>query len=121
MEINTTRAFHEGYTAGYNQARVDRGDMTQDEADIILSGLAKNAEEEEEVIPLRVGGLTDSEKRAAIRGYEANLSFQDIAKTMFAQRNVGLMREMTREIGKVCSKAFKRQMYPTEFYGKLEE
>lgn len=33
---NNTEIFNEGYIAGYNQALVDKGFMTQEEADKIL-------------------------------------------------------------------------------------
>jgi hypothetical protein len=64
--------------------------------------------------------LTESESQEAIEGYKAGLAFQDIATILLAQRNEGLIREMTREIGRVCSKAVKRQMYPVEFYGLID-
>jgi len=35
---NSTEIFGEGYIAGYNQALVDKGFMTQEEADKILRG-----------------------------------------------------------------------------------
>jgi len=34
--MNGSEIFNHGYVAGYNQARVDNGLMTQDEADEIL-------------------------------------------------------------------------------------
>ena len=40
---NNTEVFGEGYTAGYNQALVDEGFMTQEEADRILRGLSETA------------------------------------------------------------------------------
>ena len=36
---NSTEVFNEGYIAGYNQHRVDSGEMTQKEADKILKKL----------------------------------------------------------------------------------
>jgi len=38
---NSTLIYNEGYIAGYNQAKVDFGHMTQEQADIILSKLNK--------------------------------------------------------------------------------
>jgi len=35
---NSTKIFNKGYVAGYNQALVDKGFMTQAEADKILHG-----------------------------------------------------------------------------------
>jgi len=36
---NNTEIFGEGYTAGYNQALVDKGFMTQKKADEVLAAL----------------------------------------------------------------------------------
>lgn len=35
-EKNSTEVYGEGYVAGYNQARVDLGQLSQEEADKIL-------------------------------------------------------------------------------------
>ena len=45
---NNTEVFNEGYIAGYNQALVDKGFMTQEEADKILHGLSGKAKTEVE-------------------------------------------------------------------------
>jgi hypothetical protein len=36
MGKNSSEIYNEGYVAGYNQARVDLGQLTQNEADEIL-------------------------------------------------------------------------------------
>ncbi len=38
---NKTEVFQHGYTAGYNQCRVDRGEITQKEADAIVQRTLK--------------------------------------------------------------------------------
>lgn len=43
---NNTEVYGEGYIAGYNQALVDKGFMTQEETDKILRSFDKTANEE---------------------------------------------------------------------------
>ena len=45
---NSSEIFNHGYIAGYNQALVDKGFMTQEEADKILQSFDKTASEKDE-------------------------------------------------------------------------
>jgi len=44
---NNTEVFGEGYIAGYNQALVDKGYMSQLKADNILRGLSVEGEDDD--------------------------------------------------------------------------
>ena len=41
--------FNEGYIAGYNQSRVDSGDMSQEDADHILNRVAHGTDTDETI------------------------------------------------------------------------
>lgn len=46
MKPNNSTVFNKGYVAGYNQCKVDKKEMTQEEADEILKNWKDEAEEE---------------------------------------------------------------------------
>ena len=46
---NASVVFNEGYIAGYNQSRVDAGDMSQEDADHILNRVAHCTDTEEPI------------------------------------------------------------------------
>ena len=65
--------------------------------------------------------LTDSERDKAIAYYSHGYCLQDITALILAERNEKIERDMLREVGQCVSTHFNRQMYPVEFYGKVEE
>lgn len=64
--------------------------------------------------------LSKSETEKAILYYKRGWSFQEITENILEARNVKIRREMLREVGILISKRFQRQVYPVEFYGKVE-
>lgn len=64
--------------------------------------------------------LTADETEKALCYYKRGWSFQEITEYILEARNAKVRREMLREVGVVISKRFQRQMYPVEFYGKVE-
>ena len=67
------------------------------------------------------GILTKNEQYQAIKYYGYGWSFQEITERILSNRNDKIERAMLREVGQCISKRLNRQMYPVEFYGKVEE
>ena len=67
------------------------------------------------------GILTESERNKAITNYTYGWCLEDITVQILAERNEKIERDMLREVGQCVSTHFNRQMYPVEFYGKVEE
>lgn len=65
--------------------------------------------------------LTKQEQDTAIKYYECGGSFQEIVESILHIRNEKIRRDMVREVGVLVSKRFNKQVYPIEFYGKVEE
>lgn len=49
MEKNFSEVYNEGYVAGYNQHKVDKGEMTQKKADRILRNMGAKSPTEKKV------------------------------------------------------------------------
>jgi len=65
--------------------------------------------------------LTEQEQEYALKVYERfGWSFQEITECILHIRNNEIRRDMLREVGQCISKCLNRQMYPVEFYGKVE-
>ena len=65
--------------------------------------------------------LTNVERERVVRYYGYGWSFQDITAQILADRNDKIEQDMLQEVGKFISRRLKRQVYPIEFYGKVEE
>ena len=65
--------------------------------------------------------LTFLEQERAIRYYGYGWSFQEITDRILLDRNNSIKRDMLREVGAFISKQYNKQVYPMEFYGKVEE
>lgn len=64
--------------------------------------------------------LAESETEKALLYYKRGWSLQEITENILEARNAKIRHETLKEVGVVISKRFQRQMYPVEFYGKLE-
>jgi hypothetical protein len=65
--------------------------------------------------------LTEREQDQVLMHYSYGGSFQEIVERILHIRNEKIRRDMVKEVGVLVSTHSKRQAYPIEFYGVMEE